>query len=72
VLRFSLVLFLTKRVFTKRRVVWNCSGLALLALRERVVSDPQGTLSSWSGADGDVDPCSWFGVECFHGYVVTL
>ncbi|KAG4963897.1 hypothetical protein JHK86_040765 [Glycine max] len=47
-------------------------GLALLALRERVVSDPQGTLSSWSGADGDVDPCSWFGVECFHGYVVTL
>ena len=48
------------------------AGLALLALRERVVSDPQGALSSWSGEDGDIDPCSWFGVECFHGYVVTL
>ncbi|RDX60492.1 Protein MALE DISCOVERER 1, partial [Mucuna pruriens] len=47
-------------------------GLALLALRERVVSDPQGALSSWSGGDGDIDPCAWFGVECFHGNVVTL
>ncbi|KAL9316561.1 hypothetical protein ACSQ67_017562 [Phaseolus vulgaris] len=48
-------------------------GLALLALKESVVTDPQGALSSWSGENGDViDPCSWFGVECSHGNVVTL
>ncbi|QCE00931.1 serine/threonine kinase [Vigna unguiculata] len=49
-------------------------GLALLALKESVVTDPQGALSSWSGENGDVmNPCSWFGVECSsHGNVVTL
>ncbi|TKY56509.1 LRR receptor serine/threonine-protein kinase [Spatholobus suberectus] len=47
-------------------------GLALLALRERVARDPLGALSSWNGEDGDVDPCSWFGVECSHGNVVAL
>ncbi|CAJ1970663.1 unnamed protein product [Sphenostylis stenocarpa] len=48
-------------------------GLALLALKERLVSDPQGALSSWSGENGDdIDPCSWFGVECSHGNVVTV
>ncbi|KHN46130.1 Putative LRR receptor-like serine/threonine-protein kinase [Glycine soja] len=71
-------LLLLTLVFTLSQKQSLCStlkseeGLALLALRERVVSDPQGALSSWSGEDGDIDPCSWFGVECFHGYVVTL
>ncbi|GLU02568.1 hypothetical protein SLE2022_198140 [Rubroshorea leprosula] len=47
-------------------------GLALLRFRERIVSDPFGALSSWKVKDGDVDPCSWFGVECSDGKVVIL
>ncbi|XP_027368448.1 probable inactive receptor-like protein kinase At3g56050 [Abrus precatorius] len=48
----------------------NSEGLALLALRERVVKDPFGALASWNGEG--IDPCSWFGVECSHGNVVRL
>ncbi|XVE79844.1 hypothetical protein DITRI_Ditri14bG0089400 [Diplodiscus trichospermus] len=50
----------------------NSEGLALLRLRERVVSDPFGALSKWKENDGDIDPCSWFGVECSKGKVVSL
>ncbi|GLT80737.1 hypothetical protein SLA2020_521610 [Shorea laevis] len=47
-------------------------GFALLRFRERIVSDPFGALSNWKVKDGDVDPCSWFGVECSDGKVVIL
>ncbi|KAK8641598.1 hypothetical protein V6N13_010992 [Hibiscus sabdariffa] len=50
----------------------NGEGLALLRLRERVVSDPFGGLSNWKENDGDINPCSWFGVECSDGNVVIL
>ena len=50
----------------------NDVGLALLRLRERVVSDPFGALSNWKENDGEIDPCSWFGVECSDGKVVSL
>lgn len=51
----------------------NDEGLALLKLRERVVNDPFGALSNWNDDDGDIDPCSWFGVECSDdGRVVVL
>ncbi|XWS53367.1 hypothetical protein CRYUN_Cryun11dG0151400 [Craigia yunnanensis] len=50
----------------------NSEGLALLRLRERVVSDPFGALSNWKENDGEIDPCSWFGVECSDGKVVSL
>jgi len=47
------------------------TGLALQKMRERVVRDPLGALSSWN-SKGEIDPCSWFGVECSHGNVVSL
>ncbi|KAI5346614.1 hypothetical protein L3X38_014493 [Prunus dulcis] len=50
----------------------NDEGLALLRFRDRVVSDPFGALSNWNDDDGEVDPCSWFGVECADGKVVVL
>ncbi|XP_059627945.1 probable inactive receptor-like protein kinase At3g56050 [Cornus florida] len=50
----------------------NEEGLALLKLRERVVSDPFGALSNWNDEVGVIDPCWWFGVECSDGNVVVL
>ncbi|KAI4302433.1 hypothetical protein MLD38_038178 [Melastoma candidum] len=50
----------------------NDEGLALLRLRERIVSDPFGVLMNWTGNDGEFDHCSWFGVECSDGKVVVL
>ncbi|KAF8394880.1 hypothetical protein HHK36_018817 [Tetracentron sinense] len=50
----------------------NADGMALLRFRERVVGDPFGALSNWNDNDGEVDPCSWFGVECAEGKVVIL
>ncbi|XP_062154680.1 inactive receptor-like serine/threonine-protein kinase At2g40270 [Alnus glutinosa] len=56
------------------RLSWclNDEGLALLRFRERVVYDPFGALSNWKDEDGVVDPCSWFGIECSDGKVLTL
>ncbi|CAL5386369.1 unnamed protein product [Camellia sinensis] len=51
----------------------NTEGLALLKFRDSVVRDPFGALSDWNDLGGDVDPCSWFGVECSEdGKVVIL
>ncbi|KAK7301701.1 hypothetical protein RJT34_12573 [Clitoria ternatea] len=50
----------------------NNQGLALQKMRERVVRDPLGALSSWKGEEGVNDPCSWFGVHCSNGNVVSL
>ncbi|KAF5736548.1 hypothetical protein HS088_TW14G00692 [Tripterygium wilfordii] len=50
----------------------NEEGLALLRVKERIVSDPFGALSNWEEIDGEVNPCSWFGVECSDGKVVVL
>nr|KYP40063.1 putative LRR receptor-like serine/threonine-protein kinase At5g45840 family [Cajanus cajan] len=42
-------------------------------MRERLVRDPMDALWSWNGKEeGGIDPCSWFGVECSHGNVVSL
>lgn len=53
--------------------LWVCglcfAGLALLCFRDGVESDPHGVLASWGSRD---DPCSWFGVGCSDGKVVTL
>ena len=40
------------------------AGMALLKLREGIVSDPYGALKSWKMDLGVINPCSWFGVEC--------
>ncbi|KAK8629632.1 hypothetical protein V6N13_078465 [Hibiscus sabdariffa] len=50
----------------------NEEGLALLRLKERIVNDPFCSLSNWKEDDGDVDHCSWFGVECSDGKIVVL
>ncbi|KAG2723962.1 hypothetical protein I3843_02G171700 [Carya illinoinensis] len=50
----------------------NDEGLALLRFRQGVMSDPFGALLDWKEEDGEVDPCSWFGVECSDGKVVAL
>ncbi|GAB2286098.1 hypothetical protein Dimus_020522 [Dionaea muscipula] len=50
----------------------NGEGLALLRFRERVVRDPFDALSNWTDHDGASDPCSWSGIECSDGSVVTL
>ncbi|KAK8468622.1 hypothetical protein PHAVU_006G071600 [Phaseolus vulgaris] len=48
----------------------NSEGLALEKMREKVVRDPLGGLWSWNR--GVVHHCSWFGVQCSHGNVVSL
>ncbi|MCD9640756.1 hypothetical protein HAX54_026284 [Datura stramonium] len=50
----------------------NDEGLALLRFRERVESDPLGALSNWKDGDGVENPCTWVGVGCFNGNVVSL
>ncbi|XP_038995224.1 inactive receptor-like serine/threonine-protein kinase At2g40270 [Hibiscus syriacus] len=67
---FFFLLFFLCQTF----VCWslNEEGLALLKLKERIVNDPFCSLSNWKEEDGDVDQCSWFGVECSDGKVVVL
>ncbi|XP_047321910.1 inactive receptor-like serine/threonine-protein kinase At2g40270 [Impatiens glandulifera] len=52
----------------------NTEGQALLRFRERVVRDPYSALLSWNDdvQDEDANPCSWFGVGCTDGRVITL
>ncbi|XP_050384986.1 probable inactive receptor-like protein kinase At3g56050 isoform X2 [Argentina anserina] len=61
-------------LFQNLSLCWslNDEGLALLRFKERVVSDPFGAFSNWNDEDGEVDPCSWFGVQCSDGKVVVL
>ncbi|KAJ8752215.1 hypothetical protein K2173_003823 [Erythroxylum novogranatense] len=48
----------------------NNDGLALLALKAAVTSDPTQALSSWS--DSDPSPCHWHGVICSDRRVTSL
>ncbi|CAO2817016.1 unnamed protein product [Amaranthus hypochondriacus] len=50
----------------------NLEGIALLEFRNRVVNDPYGALSSWSKEHGEANPCSWFGIGCSAGHVISL
>ncbi|KAK6122020.1 hypothetical protein DH2020_044238 [Rehmannia glutinosa] len=50
----------------------NDEGVALLRFKEKVINDPHGALSNWRDEIGVENPCSWFGIECFEGYVVAL
>ncbi|KAF8396966.1 hypothetical protein HHK36_018603 [Tetracentron sinense] len=51
---------------------FDVTGLALLRFRELVVWDPFAALSNWNDNDAEIDPCSWFGIECSNGKVVIL
>ncbi|KAK4367175.1 hypothetical protein RND71_015055 [Anisodus tanguticus] len=50
----------------------NDEGWALLRFRERVDNDPFGALSNWKDGDVVENPCTWLGVGCFNGNVVSL
>ncbi|XP_019703600.1 receptor protein kinase-like protein ZAR1 [Elaeis guineensis] len=45
-------------------------GLALLALKSAISSDPTGALDAW--LDSDRDPCGWFGVTCRRGRITAI
>ncbi|CAA7040894.1 unnamed protein product [Microthlaspi erraticum] len=49
----------------------NSEGFVLLKFRERVDSDPHGTLANWNVSDHD-HLCSWFGVTCVDNKVKML
>ncbi|KAF8036869.1 hypothetical protein BT93_C2557 [Corymbia citriodora subsp. variegata] len=68
---FLLMVFMFCRSLGVSRCL-NEEGLALLRVRDKVVSDPFGALRNWKEDDGEIDPCSWFGVECSEGKVVVL
>ncbi|GAB4831971.1 hypothetical protein Ancab_005988 [Ancistrocladus abbreviatus] len=50
----------------------NDEGMALLRFKERVVNDPFGAILNWNENIGEADPCSWSGVDCAEGNVVSL
>ncbi|KAH9615761.1 hypothetical protein KSS87_016158 [Heliosperma pusillum] len=47
-------------------------GIALLRFKERVVNDPFEALTSWNGNIDETCPCSWFGIQCADGHVISL
>lgn len=50
----------------------NTEGMALLKFKERVSKDPFNALSSWDFSVVGSNSCSWLGVKCSNGKVVTL
>ncbi|KAK4778370.1 hypothetical protein SAY87_018557 [Trapa incisa] len=61
-------------VYLNLSLCWclNEEGLALLRLRDRIENDPFGALRGWHEYDGVIDPCSWYGIECSDGKVISL
>ncbi|KAJ1702511.1 hypothetical protein LUZ63_002290 [Rhynchospora breviuscula] len=68
--RTLLLLFLLSVSMAPPTESLTTDGLALLALKFAVSSDPNGALDSWR--DSDSDPCGWTGVGCRAGRVVSL
>lgn len=50
----------------------NDEGFSLLRFRDRVINDPSGALTNWNDDLGVTNPCSWFGVGCSKGHVISL
>ncbi|KAJ0099876.1 hypothetical protein Patl1_20619 [Pistacia atlantica] len=48
----------------------NQDGLALLALKAAISTDPTRSLDSWS--DSDSTPCHWTGIHCIRNRVTSL
>lgn len=65
-----LILFLLTAAMAPTVKSLSTDGLALLALKFAVSSDPNGALDSWR--DSDSDPCAWNGVACRAGRVASL
>ena len=66
---YSFVLFLIISLQAPLSFSINSQGYALLKFRERVNSDPHGTLANWNVSS---DLCSWSGVTCVDGNVQIL
>ncbi|KDP37363.1 hypothetical protein JCGZ_06817 [Jatropha curcas] len=60
-----LLLFITPFSFSL-----TTDGLALLALKAAITTDPTQVLASW--ADSDLTPCHWHGVTCINHRVISL
>lgn len=65
-----LILFLLSAAMAPPVKSLTTDGLALLALKFAVSSDPTAVLDSWR--DSDSDPCAWTGVTCRAGRVASL
>ncbi|KAK9699998.1 hypothetical protein RND81_08G209800 [Saponaria officinalis] len=50
----------------------NDEGIALLKFKERVVNDPFEALTNWNEKNEETCPCSWFGIQCANGHVISL
>ncbi|KAL6010820.1 Zygote arrest protein 1 [Asimina triloba] len=48
----------------------NDEGYALLSFKQSIQQDPDATLSNWHASDEN--PCSWNGISCRDGKVVSL
>ncbi|KAL0687672.1 hypothetical protein Bca4012_087349 [Brassica carinata] len=66
---YSYVFFLIITLQAPLSFSVNPQGYALLKFRERVNSDPHGTLANWNVSS---DLCSWSGVTCVDGNVQIL
>lgn len=48
----------------------NGEGLALLSFKQSITEDPEGSLNNWNYSDEN--PCTWNGVTCKEGNVVSV
>ncbi|XP_008809165.2 receptor protein kinase-like protein ZAR1 [Phoenix dactylifera] len=48
----------------------NEEGAALLSFKASIREDPEGSLANWNSSD--LDPCSWNGITCREGEVVSI
>ncbi|KAK1577562.1 hypothetical protein Q3G72_022815 [Acer saccharum] len=68
---FPVLLLLTTVLFNiPVSVSLNQDGLALLALKAAVSTDPTRSLDSWS--ESDLTPCHWPGIHCIRNRVSSL
>ncbi|CAL9108221.1 unnamed protein product [Musa acuminata var. zebrina] len=51
-------------------VALNEEGLALLSFKSAVQEDPDGSMANWNSSGAD--PCSWNGITCEEGRVVSV
>jgi Leucine-rich repeat (LRR) protein len=70
---FKVTAFLVTITFTNLRFLslsLNTDGLALLALKAAITTDPTDTLASWT--ETDPTPCHWHGITCINHRVTSL
>ncbi|CDY26358.1 BnaA02g24120D [Brassica napus] len=68
--QYSCLMFLVITLQSRSSLSLNSEGFLLLKFRERVDSDPHGTLANWNISDDHL--CSWFGVTCVDNKIQML